>query len=66
MKKHEISSLDKLCIKSKNNLEWFWESVDEDIGIVWDSPYEKILDVSKALHGQNGLLTVKQTSTNHL
>jgi len=28
MKKHNISSLDELSIKSKNNLEWFWESVD--------------------------------------
>ena len=49
MKKHEISSLDKLCIKSKNNLEWFWESVDEDIGIVWDEPYTKTLDTSNGI-----------------
>jgi len=46
MKKHNISSLDELCIKSKNNLEWFWESVDKDIGIVWDKPYTKTLDTS--------------------
>ncbi len=49
MKKHEISSLDELCIKSKNNLEWFWESVDEDIGIVWDEPYTKTLDTSNGI-----------------
>jgi len=49
MKKHEISSLDELCIKSKNNLEWFWESVDEDIGIVWDEPYTKTLDISNGI-----------------
>ena len=49
MKKHEISSLDELCIKSKNNLEWFWESVNEDIGIVWDEPYTKTLDTSNGI-----------------
>ena len=49
MKKHEISSLEELCIKSKNNLEWFWESVDEDIGIVWDEPYTKTLDTSNGI-----------------
>lgn len=49
MKKHDISSLNELSLKSKDDLEWFWKSVDEDLGIVWDSPYEKILDVSKGI-----------------
>ena len=49
MKKHNISSLDELSLKSKDNLEWFWKSVDEDLGIVWDSPYEKNLDNSKGI-----------------
>jgi len=49
MKKHEISTLDELYIKSKNNLEWFWESVDKDIGIVWDEPYTKTLDTSNGI-----------------
>lgn len=49
MQKHGISSLDELSQKSKDDLEWFWKSVDEDIGIVWDKPYEKILDDSKGI-----------------
>jgi len=49
MKKHNISSLDELSKKAKDNLEWFWESVDEDIGIVWDVPYTKTLDTSKGI-----------------
>lgn len=49
MKKHNISSLNELSLKAKDDLEWFWKSVDEDIGIVWDSPYEKILDDSKGI-----------------
>ncbi len=49
MKKHKLSSFDELSQKSANDLEWFWKSVDEDIGIVWDSPYEKVLDNSKGI-----------------
>jgi len=49
MKKHNVSSLEELSQKAKDDLEWFWKSVDSDIGIVWDNPYEKILDVSKGI-----------------
>lgn len=49
MKKHDISSLEELSQKSKDDLEWFWKSVDEDIGIFWDKPYGKIFDVSQGI-----------------
>lgn len=49
MQKYNISSLDELSKKATVDLEWFWESVDKDIGIVWDSPYTTTLDVSKGV-----------------
>ena len=49
MQKHGISSLEELSQKAKDDLEWFWQSVDEDIGIIWDVPYTKILDISKGI-----------------
>jgi len=49
MQKYDISSLKELSQKAKNDLEWFWQSVDEDIGLVWDVPYTKTLDVSKGI-----------------
>ena len=49
MKKHNISSLEDLLIKSNEDLEWYWKSVDEDIGIVWDKQYAKVLDTSKGI-----------------
>ena len=49
IKKHGISSFEELSQKAKIDLEWFWESVDHDIGIVWDEPYTKTLDVSKGI-----------------
>ena len=49
MKKHHISSLEELSTKANNNLEWFWQEVEKEIGIVWDKKYEKVLDLSKGL-----------------
>ncbi|MCH9658769.1 AMP-binding protein [archaeon] len=59
MKKHNLSSFDELSQKSTNDLEWFWKSVDEDIGIMWDSPYEKVLDDSKGIAWSNWFVNGK-------
>jgi acetyl-CoA synthetase len=49
MKKYNISSLDDLSEKSSKDLEWFWREVEKYIGIVWDKPYEKVLDLSDGI-----------------
>lgn len=49
IKKHNLSSLEELSKKANENLEWFWKEVEKEIGIVWDKPYEKILDLSDGL-----------------
>ena len=49
MQKYNISSLDELSQKAKDDLEWFWNAVEKDVGIVWDKPYTKTLDVSKGI-----------------
>ena len=49
MKKHNLNSIEELSKKANENLEWFWEEVDKDVGIVWDSPYSKTLDSSKGI-----------------
>ena len=49
MQKHNIDSLDELSNKANNDLEWFWESVDKDLGIIWNSPYSKILDTTNGI-----------------
>lgn len=46
MKKHGISTLDELNKKAQNDLNWFWESVSNDIGIIWDTKYSKVSDFS--------------------
>jgi len=49
MKSHDISSLEQLSQKANSNLEWFWKEVEQYIGITWDKPYNKVLDLSKGL-----------------
>lgn len=47
MQKNSISSIEELSNKANEDLEWFWQKVDRDIGIVWDKPFEKVLDTAK-------------------
>lgn len=49
MNKYNISDIDKLSIKANKNLEWFWEEVSKELGIVWDKSYTEILDVSEGI-----------------
>ena len=49
MEKHEIDSLEELSIKAKQDPSWFWRAVSEDVGIVWDKPYQKVFDSGKGI-----------------
>ncbi|MBA4437986.1 MAG: AMP-binding protein [Nitrosopumilaceae archaeon] len=49
MQKNGLSSLSELSKRAKEELEWFWQEVDKDIGVVWDSPYSQILDSSNGI-----------------
>ena len=49
MKKQNITSIEDLSKKSQENLEWFWEEVEKDIGIVWDEKYDRVLDLSNGI-----------------
>ena len=44
MKQYNIDSLDSLTIKACNDLEWFWQAVERDVGVIWDVPYTRVLD----------------------
>jgi acetyl-CoA synthetase len=49
MKKYNITTLEQLSQKANNDLEWFWKEVEQYVGIVWDKPYQKVLDLSNGL-----------------
>jgi len=47
MKKYNILTLKELSEKAKNDLNWYWDAVNEDLGIVWHQKYTKISDFSE-------------------
>jgi len=47
MKKYNISTLKELSEKAKNDLNWYWDAVNEDLGIIWHQKYTKISDFSE-------------------
>ena len=49
MSKYNILDINELSIKANKNVEWFWEEVSKELGIVWDKPYTRILDISKGI-----------------
>jgi len=49
MKLHGISSLRQLSQKANNDPEWFWKEVENQACIVWDRPYQKVLDLTKGM-----------------
>ncbi|MCV0392273.1 MAG: AMP-binding protein [Nitrosopumilus sp.] len=49
MQKYNISSFEELSKKARQDLKWYWQSVEKDIGIIWDVPYTKILDDSEGI-----------------
>lgn len=46
MKKYNIKTLSELSQKSKNDFNWYWKAVEEDIGLVWHKKYNKVSDFS--------------------
>ena len=49
MEKNSIDTLDDLLQKSVENIEWYWKAVNEDLGITWREPFNKVVDVQKGL-----------------
>ena len=47
MQKHGIATLDELSERARSDLSWYWEAVSEDVGIVWDRRYSRVLDTSR-------------------
>ncbi len=47
MEKNNIDTLEDLLLKSIENVEWYWKAVNEDLGIKWREPFNKVVDVQK-------------------
>jgi len=49
MQRHRIADYAALYQRSIADLEWFWESALDEMGIEWARPYSKVLDLSKGI-----------------
>ena len=49
MKKHNISNWRQLVQKANSDIEWYWNAVNEDLGIEWFEKYNKTFDSSAGL-----------------
>ncbi|MBI4261454.1 MAG: AMP-binding protein, partial [Actinobacteria bacterium] len=47
MRAHGIDSFDELSRRSREDPEWFWAAVVEDLGIEFLEPYDRVLDASR-------------------
>src|SRR3712207_701957 len=44
MNKHSISNWQQLVDKANSDIEWYWNAVNEDLGIEWFRKYNKTYD----------------------
>ena len=49
MRRHGISSAAELRERSARDPEWFYPAIQDDLGVEWFRPYERLLDASREL-----------------
>ena len=49
MDRHGIATYDEVVRRSIADVAWFWEAVQQDLGIEWSEPYSTVLDTSRGI-----------------
>ncbi len=49
MRKHGIADYIRLVQKSNENIEWYWNAVNEDLNLEWFKKYDQIFDSSNGI-----------------
>ena len=49
MDRQGIKSFPEVLKRSSEDIEWFWDAVNKDLGIEWYREYEKVLDASNGI-----------------
>ncbi|MGH7323558.1 MAG: acetate--CoA ligase [Candidatus Rokuibacteriota bacterium] len=47
MRANGVGSLQELCRRSIEDMEWYWSAVVRDLGIRWSRPYARVLDAAR-------------------
>jgi acetyl-CoA synthetase len=48
-RKHGLANYDELLARSRDDIEWFWPAVIEDLELEFSAPYRKVLDTSRGI-----------------
>ena len=49
MDRHGISTYDELVRRSLEDITWYWQEVEKDLGLDWFRRYDKVLDAHKGI-----------------
>lgn len=49
MKKYQIANYQQLLKRSVENIEWYWNAVNEDLSMKWFHRYNQVFDSSEGL-----------------
>ena len=49
MRKHGIEDYIQLVQKSNEDIEWYWNAVNEDLNLEWFKKYDQIFDSSNGI-----------------
>lgn len=49
MKKHRISDYRELVRRANSDIAWYWDAVNEDLGLEWQRKYDSVFDSSAGL-----------------
>jgi acetyl-CoA synthetase len=49
MRRHGLSSLEALQRRSADDLEWYWDAVSRDLGWLWSTAYDRVVDLSAGI-----------------
>ncbi|MGB9736198.1 MAG: acetate--CoA ligase [bacterium] len=49
LRANRIRDFESLVKRSQKNIEWFWDAVNDFLGIEWYTPYKKVLDTRRGI-----------------
>lgn len=49
MKRHGISDYRELVRRANNDIGWYWDAVNDDLGLEWQRKYDRVFDSSAGL-----------------
>jgi acetyl-CoA synthetase len=49
MQQHQSASYPALCERAARDPDWFWDALVKELGIVWSTPYDAVMDTSAGL-----------------